>query len=373
MKDCVVNKTVRTAALATLWWAMISGTSWAADADAVQASRELALTTLEKFVDRHFELPADLALDAALRSDVDALATEHRRRLVSLGKEWVDQLTAPDGIASLPQAIVMPLMARYLNELALWQVDTTGEAYDSLMLNTMRDPGLCRAQDRQGPFAALAIALQRMASGDREKALAAQRTLLARWGHPRTVPERPEPPLADRVASALASLRAVVRPQDEPPLSPMLAWNLLRTEPRTAHRTLQCSLLQWELQRAPTRAASTIEKMALVRYSLLIDPASIMGLESPEIVGSTGYPVVAQRFGVEGTITVEGRYSSKGVGLDKPRVVVRHITVPGIRDVRPIAFEPLLDPASLERAAKVEYTDGAAGEVRRVDFVWRLE
>jgi hypothetical protein len=54
-------------------------------------------------------------------------------------------------------------------------------------------------------------------------------------------------------------------------------------------------------------------------------------------------------------------------------VAERRITVPGIRGQRPVAFETLLDQASLARAAEVVATQAAPGQETDVSFNWSLQ
>lgn len=352
--------------------ALLAGAVHAAE-DAAQ-SQQRAVNAVVNWTAADFKLPADLPIDAGLRREMEALAAEHRARVAKVAAAWAGEEATRRG-AGAPAVLWMPLVARYFNELALWQLATTGEEHDRRMLSVMKDPGLCRELNAtMTPFGQVALALQRLSPTDREAALSAQRVLLARWGRHGTPPERPVPSLKERALSAARALRGFDRAPQEPPLPPLLAWSLRKASTPALDREDElCVLIAWELQRAATRAAPPGEQALLARYAV-VDAAMARAQARNPGLSDAGYPNAAAQFGVEGAVVTRGRLRADGTGLDAPRIVARRITVPGIRDMRPVAFETWLDSATLERAAKTAPTaKRAPGDEAELRFNWKLQ
>ena len=129
----------------------------------------------------------------------------------------------------------------------------------------------------------------------------------------------------------------------------------------------------WELQRAAARKATPAEQMVLARYALVIDAGVAARQPSEPEINASGYPSVAAHFEVQGEVVVTGRARAEGPGLEAPRVTARRLTVPGIRGVRPVAFETMRDRASLDRAAKVVSTQRNLDKDAELSFRWILK
>jgi hypothetical protein len=343
------------------------------DSARAEVAREQVIDNLNGWAERLFSLPAAMSLDADLRRDAEALLAEHRTRVRASAAAWVAEEQSLLGADASAGALSLPVMARLANELALWQLDSTGETHDALMLRALRSPVFCRARSTIAPVHTLLAALQSLPAPERAAALAAQRSLLQRWGQPREVPPRPDLHLPDHALAALQGLRALARPVHEPPLPPVLAWNQLSTPPRTLGPAHRCALLQWALQREDLRQAPAAEQLNLLRYGLLFVAADWLSERDAPAVNDAGYPTLAARFEVTGDIAVAGRVRSSGEGLEALRIVAREINVPGIRGVRPVAFDTALDAASLERAAAVTLDRATPGVARTLSFNWRLQ
>lgn len=361
-------------AILALCAALLAGSARAAEDTAASLGR--AVNALSSRIAFDFGLPADLPIDDGLRSGLEALAAEHRARLAELLATWARD-EAPR-IESGPHAetdLQMRLFARYFNELSLWQLDTTGDDEDGRLLTVMKDPGTCR--ELQGPAGALgglAQLLQRMNPTQREAALSAQRVLLARWGRHDAAPARPDPSLQERALDAARRLRGLERAAEEPALPPVLAWALRKTPaPSLNGRQELCALIAWHLKRASARAAPQTEQALLVRFAFMDEAMGRVQALSPG-QRKDGYPDAAARFGVQGEVTAKGQVRADGAGLEAPRIAARRITVPGIRELRPVAFETWLDSASLARAALTppsgKQAPGAEGQIR---FDWKLQ
>jgi hypothetical protein len=336
-------------------------------------ARQQALSNLTAWAEPAFTAPASLALDASLRREIDALVAELRARLPSVFSAWFDDELARSDPSKSSLALSMRLVARFVNVFARWQLDSAGEAHDRLTLRSLQDTGFCRAAKDLQPFAAWVVALQRLAPDERAKGLDALRTVMARWGQPRTPPERPAASLQERAMAAVQRLRGMDRPAAEPALSPMLAWNVLDDKDTPLGANANCLLVNWELQREPTRSETAREQAELVRYARLVDATTLHWPPSDNQRSKDDYPPTAARFGVEGEVQVRWPAHSGTAGANSPQIVSRVVTVPGIRNVRPVAFETLFDAASLERAAKLPPLDNTNGKPREVVLKWKLQ
>lgn len=330
---------------------------------------------MHAWAQRDFSLPKEVVLDADLRATAEQLAQEQIASVEALLGRWAAEEAASLSAAQRERELEMRIVARYINEMALWQLDTTGDVYDRLMLQALSRPGLCAAQLEQAPFAQAMVAIQQLPAAQRQAALDGQRQLLARWGQRRaSVPERPVPSLLERAEQAARSLSAVERPPSEPPLPPRLAWFMLDSPARPLDVGARCSLRQWWLQRDVAASPASVAALAAaIRYATLMEPLERLRLPTDAIDTATAYPPVALRFGVEGRVQVRGTVRAATVGLDQPLITSRQISVPGIRDVRPVAFETVLDAASLARAKTVQPTRGAPGQATALEFVWKVQ
>ena len=92
---------------------------------------------------------------------------------------------------------------------------------------------------------------------------------------------------------------------------------------------------------------------------------------TPGTPGPSAYPEFARRFDVSGVTTISRRFDAAG----KPEhasVVARKITVPGIRGVRPIAFEDAFDAASVQHAFAEPVAKPGATPPKLFQMVWSL-
>jgi hypothetical protein len=331
---------------------------------------------LDVWVRRDFSLTDKLALDPALRTASDQMAQEQITRIGGLLRTWARKEAATLAPAQRDRELTGRMVARYVNEMALWQLDTAGDAYDGQMLKALLQPGLCAAQVGHPAFAQAMLAIQHLPAAERPVALEAQRELLARWGQRRSsVPDRPMPSVLERAEQAVRSLAGGERPAAEPALPPVLAWVMLSSPPQRMADDTRCALRHWWLRREQARTRLDVaELMRGLRYSSLPEPSERFRRDSDGAGASaSGYPAVAARFGIEGKVQMSGTVRSNAPGLDQPQVVSRQIVVPGIRDVRPVVFETTFDTASLARAQTVESKTGAAGQKVTIEFVWRLQ
>jgi hypothetical protein len=361
-------------ATACIWFALVPAAQAAEPTDAMR--KELQ-GQFEAWARNDFRLPPELKLDEDLRQQALALGAEHRARVLRLFAGWAEEEAPLVENAKSPMGeLLTRLYARHVNEMAAWQLDTTGEAFDALSLRSLQRGASCAtlAGRTPAPFVRMVAELQHMPAADRAEALAAQRVLLARWGQPHALPARPVPSLWELTDVAIGRLRLPVRPADEPPLPPVLARALLVSPRQALDDGSRCALAAWWLRREAARpGARPAELLLTARYALSLEVAAFPAPLTERPASASDYPALARRFGVEGSITVHGRVRTGAAGLEQPRVAERRITVPGIRGQRPVAFETLLDQASLARAAEVVATQAAPGQETDVSFNWSLQ
>lgn len=333
-----------------------------------------------------FDVPGNLALDPALREAGAAIASAHLERMRPVLRAWADEERRFAGPSANPAVVQRQLSARLVNELSLWQLDHAGTAHDDAWLEALSKPGICRFVGADGFFAERLQLMQGASPASRPALLAGEAELLRRWNTPReAIVARVSPSATELAELAIQQLKAGgARP--ELPLPPVLAAQLLG--PDNSVRALaamsRCAFDQWWLQNSLRRDPSKRDEALLDYRTVRMRDASYW-LSAPQstsaekvTAASIGYPDLARAYVVEGRVTVEAIVDAQGK-FQQGAVVKRDISVPGIRGARPVAFEPLLDDASIERARgvafrkpdPVELKDGRMAQ--RIEFVWRLE
>lgn len=329
-----------------------------------------------------FNLPNDLALDPPLRQAASQIAQEHLARVRTLGPVWIAQERAASGNPSLlSRAQVRSLYAHSINELAIWSVESGGPAQDEAWLKAALAPASCYAS---AYFAQRIAMIQAAPLDSRAALLAGERELLSHWGTTRQhLPPRPTAQELDAADHAIARMRAGL-PVAAEPMTPALAGRLFDRDRKPGKsdgldRWDKCAKSQWWL--ASQLAGGKIDKITalnIYRYSTMADangyaPASVVQKTAAARPNEAKqpYPPVAAYFSVEGLTTIEARTDDQGKFL-KAQVVSRKITVPGVYDNAPIAFESLLDPASLEFAEKRQKYSPGANPTVRFEIKWYL-
>jgi hypothetical protein len=101
------------------------------------------------------------------------------------------------------------------------------------------------------------------------------------------------------------------------------------------------------------------------RFAGMFEPGSANGKPpAPPANGKPPYPPIATRFQAEGATIAQVRLDAGGK-VQQASVVDRKITVPGIRGVRPVAFETLFDAQTLKYAQD--------SKLPKFQLVWKLE
>ncbi|WGG49881.1 hypothetical protein [Rugamonas sp. DEMB1] len=331
-----------------------------------------------------FNLPSNLALDPPLRQAANQIAQEHLARVRTLAPVWIAQERAVAGNPGLlSRAPSQSLNFRSINELAIWSVESGGPAQDEAWLKAALAPASCNAPS-SAYFAQRIAMIQAAPLDSRPALLAGERELLSRWGTKRQhLPPRPTTQELDAADHAIARMRAGL-PVVAEPMAPALARRLFDRDRKPgqstgSNRWHKCAKSQWWL--ASQLASGKIDKMTaltLYRYSTMADardyaPASVVqeGATARPNEEQPAYPPVAALFNVEGSTTVEAHTDDQGKFL-KAQVVSRKITVPGVYDNAPIAFESLLDAASLDYAEKRKKYPPGNNSTVRFELQWHL-
>jgi len=336
-----------------------------------------------------FPMPKDIQLDPALRAAADKIAAEHVARMKAQFPLWVQEerrvQMGPDGKGNL-DGLLYPVMARMYNELAYWQLEPGDAAYERATLEVLKtSPMACRTGDdpRFIDFSGRILRIQAMPAAQQQAALATESRLLAQWGKPR--PEalpRPAQLPQDAAMAIAAQLRAGgARPAVAFP--PTLGRAVL-----SAHlpygelnRDARCALQQWALRNSLAQGQDAAAVLNAFRYGMLetVTTRFGAGYEANEREAAddpekelTGYPKLAARFEVTGRTKLSRRFDAAG----KPthaEVIERTITVPGIRGMRPIAFEDMFDARAVRQTMQGA-TPGKPGTRPDpvVELVWRL-
>lgn len=337
-----------------------------------------------------FVLDKDLPLDPALRTEADRLSAEHLERVDKLLSAWVDEERAHQaraGKAPPSSAVYFAVFARLLNELSLWQLEAGDAHYESTTLAVLRSA--TRVCDLSGDyrltdFASRILRIQALPAAERKAMLASERELLAHWGRPRAaLPPWPDP-LPQQAAFALLQRGPADAGQPRLALPPRLAAAALGfgRDYTAMHPVERCALQQWWLQESLRAGATPAAVLNAFRYGTMLTAVDRFGdaFDKPGAAGKQDpaspppYPGIATRFGATGVTTVSVRLDAAGKPL-QAAVTGRKVDVPGIRGVRPVAFENVFD-ATIEKYASEEgrhYAKPSGNAPHTFQMVWRLD
>lgn len=328
-----------------------------------------------RWTEEALQLPADMPLDPPLRAALASSAKALSGRLKTLVPTWIaEERTAAKDPAWRGAELAHALLQRSLNELVIGFVESTGAAHDEAWLQAALAPTAC--QTHYPMFYARRIAFVQAAPPEAQPALlAAEQALLARWGTvSASLPARPADADMQAAAQAAAQLRDGL-PVAAEPMTPFLARMVFARErqPAKLDRRERCATSQWWLKsQLATPGADRAMALQVFRFSLLPDVSEMVPERvKADTAADTPYPPVARHFQVEGTITVRARLDEQGQ-VQRAEVVARKLRVPGIRGQRPLAFETLLDDASLAWMRRRSFDAQPAREVHQ-EIVWKLE
>jgi hypothetical protein len=336
----------------------------AAAPDEVQAAQ--MAQSLHKNLARSFVLDKGLPLEPSLRTAAEEMSAAHLARIDKLLPAWLKEersLQTAHGKALEPHTLYYAVWARLLNELALWQIEPGDADYERATLAALRtSPRVClvSGDSRFNDFASRILRIQAMPEAQRSAALATERQLLAHWGEARAAIAPWPDPLPQDAAQSLIKRELVEGPRHARALPPVLASGLLsRQKDYTAlHPTVQCALQQWWLQESLRQGAAPAAVLNAFRYGTLISATDrfIEAATAPPAddkakpaSAKPDYPKLAGRFLVTGVTTMHVQLAADGKPM-QASVANRKIDVPGIRGVRPVAFENIFDKPSVKYA-----------------------
>lgn len=366
--------------------------AWAQPSAAVNASAPAAedpSAWIDRFISLNVvpHLRIHAAHDEVTKKAALAMVTEHLPRVRRLMLAWWQQELRGEQ----PNLAADRTIARLYNEFSLWSLDSNGSAHDALLMQALKSETACHPLAE--PVTELDQRLTRLRGlppEDLALALDHERALLARWGEPRKLPvAKPLP-----VAAALEKVRKgdtaglVALPSTLRAYGPD-ARPGQRKDPARARALERCLLNHWalrsELSRPEVQADPAGPTLALARFreGIAIQLPELLWT-SREAAGTPlksddGYPELPKRFGVEGTVTLIVELDGKG-NLLSAQVQDRQLRVPGIPpEVRPAAFEALLDDASLAKAKAMTYRAPVGDKIKdgvmraTQPFVWALQ
>lgn len=362
----------------------------AAPATAPDREREDQLVeTLHRDLARSFALNSDLPLDPSLRASADAISAAHLASIDKLLRAWIEEesaLQAASGTKHGSNDLAYAVWARVLNELALWQLEPGDADYERATLAVLvTSPRVCDdiSDRRFTDFSSRILRLQNMPPAQRSAALATERRLLSHWGQERpALAPWPDPLPQDAAVSLIKGLPAG-GPRPALALPPIVASPLLgeRKTYTAIDPAVQCRLQQWWLQESLHDGAAPAAALNAFRYGTLISANDrFVGMFEPPktqakaAAGSStpAYPKLASRFGITGVTAVQVQVGAGGTPR-QASVAERKIKVPGIRGVRPVAFENTFDSVSIDYALAQPHYDKPAGDAPfKFEMVWSL-
>lgn len=347
--------------------------------------------SIQTELSRPFRLPGDLHLDPDLRAEAESIASAHLARLKQVLPVLVDEerrLQTVKGVKPKGGEVYYAVVARVLNELALWQLEPGDAAYEKATLDVLKTaPAACRfsGDPRFNDFASRITRIQAMPPGQRQAALAAERGLLEHWWKTRpALQEWPDPLPQDAAMAAIGKMRTG---GERPPLAlpPALASELLGNG--TSYADLpgesKCRFAQWWLRVSLAQGKSPEAALSDFRYGTLIGAMDRYGKafegeaeaeRTSKAAASSGmaYPRLAARFDVTGVTTVGRSFDAAGKPVEA-HIVKRTVEVRGIRGVRPVAFENTFDALSIRHGLQGVAAKPGEPPAPVFQWVWRLE
>jgi hypothetical protein len=344
------------------------------------AEQDQALVNqVARWVKSQFSLPGDLPLDTSLRQAATDMAKEHVERVRTQVPQWIAQERAAKGNPGLRGVeLSQPLYFRAINELAIWSIESAGTAHDEALIKVAVMPMACSVL-YSSHFSRRIAMIQTAPVEARPALLEGEQELLARWGSTRnTLPERPSTTQFGAANQAITRLRTGL-PIDAEPMTAFLAGLIFArdSKPGLSERWEQCAKSQWwlasQLKHGNTDRA---QALTLYRYSNMVGaqdfvPDHVAQKVATNLAAGTksSYPPVATYFQVEGVTTVQSEVDELGKFI-RAQVVSRKLKVPGVRDNPAIAFETLLDAATLDYAEKGRTYPADKGKILIFEMVW---
>lgn len=348
----------------------------AAESPAERAALDRAIVDADvSWAARILAVPATPDVDPALRSALVTMTGDHLARLRQMLPRWLAEERAHGPGPLSRHDLERRINNRFVNEIALWRLESPGPEYDAVYLRAILHPAVCQSHARDSYMGLLVDLMATVPAADRATLLAGERTLLARWGQARTgLPARPALSLAEREDALIARLRSGDA-VPEAPMPPALADSAFKGELVPGTSDIQCALHQWGLAQA-LRHETPVSALVAWRYATLHTAAEWYP-QPPKDAKPTDYPPAATFGLVTGTTIVEATRDASG-RYQSGRVVERRIDAPGVRDNPPVAFETIFDAPSLlmapQRANLPAVPEGGKPPPPfKMAFQWKLQ
>ncbi|MEO6279234.1 hypothetical protein [Roseateles sp.] len=327
-----------------------------------------------------FQLPADLKLSPEHRSVAEEVLRQQRERAQAGWAAWLNEETSQGKGELRAEMAAQRLSNRVLNEVALWQADTTPHPSDTIWIDALKTPAICQRLDQTRPAGQVAQLIEALPAEQRDAAWQGEAARLARWGQvTRQVPPAPDRAFEDELVAALpkppgnvASLAPEVRNALQTP-----GWTYAAQSPAS-----RCEMLRWWSQEqvrtqrmtAPRALHAWRTAMAVRSSGYLLPDVPRSG---PGAIDANGFPLIARRAELAGTVVVEQDLDATGK-IVRSFVQRREVTAAGVRGMPALALERELDAVSLARATTTpavapdpaQLRDGTA--TRRIGIEWVL-
>lgn len=339
---------------------------------------EIAASTasvLRAFTDV-FTAPADLPLQPAMRQEAQRIGQAHVEQMRTWVAGWPAQIRAalPAGAVLSRAHLDQAMWSRFYNEITAWRLAAGAPGSGTVVAQADTLPmHACRDLTHLGPWSELLVLAQALPPERRAQAMQAELQVLQRWGRWPAPPPIPPVSLDDQTRSLFAD-----PPEKSPPMAPALAAVLFTTQPAPLSPRQRCLARQWRLQAALAAGLPKDAVWAAFVYASSPKADAWSAAPAGTAADEGDYPTLARRFVVVGTVLVEVQVDAQGRILGS-RIANRSLTAMEQAGVRPLAFETLLDEASLKRAARVAQAPPPAADLkngvalRRLELVWRLD
>ncbi len=368
----------RSRAVAVLLAGLAIAASCLAEGATAAADRQMADGSVA-WMARVLQVPTTPDIDPPLRDAMAGLVREHVERLRTLVPAWIAEERARQGVGLKPGTLDRAIHNRVVNELALWRLESPGADYDAALARALLRPGICDRPPRDNYMGTLMTWFQAVPAADRPVLLAGERTLLAHWGtHRDALAPPPERSLSEEAADEIARLRSG-RTVPDVAMPPLLADAAFKGQLAHDGSDVECALQQWGLARALHRGDPPTAALVSWRYATM-KTAEDWSQRLPgadKNADPAAYPPVASMWEVTGWVEVRVTLDAGG-RFASARVTGRQLVVPGVTDNPPVAFETLLDAASIAGAPRqfkpvVPPADGSAPKPVALRLNWKLQ
>lgn len=338
---------------------------------------------------RSFALPKDIVLDPSLRAAASKIAGDHLVRIKTQLPAWIQEERKEqqrEGGRARPDEVFYAVHARLLNEMAYWHLEPGDADYEQATLAVLKgSPQVCLTGDSSNfvDFSSRILRIQAMPAAQQQTALATEARLLDHWGKPRQEAQPWPSPLPQEAAMDAAARLHAGKERPAVAMAPAVAWQALseRNSFGKMPREIKCAFQRWWLEESLAKGQSAAAVLNAFRYGTLITASTRYANafasddDTPDgaaPAGKPAYPRLATRFGVTGKTRIERAFDTAGKPI-QARVIKREIVVPGIRGLRPIAFEDAFDAVAIQ-GALVPPVAGAEGPAlgKRYELVWNI-